>query len=363
MSSPFQPSIPTSAPLGPVMIDVVGTALSDDDRRRLAHPLVGGVILFTRNFRDVEQLCELTAAIRAVRPLPIAVDHEGGRVQRFRDGFTRLPAMARLGEAWERDPHQARLDAEAVGYVLASELRACGIDFSFAPVLDLDWGRSGVVGERAFHRDPAVVAELAGALIAGLKAAGMAGGCGKHFPGHGWAEADSHVAMPQDERSLGELMAADLAPYRALDLAAVMPAHVVYPQVDDHPAGFSPVWHGLLRREFGQGGQGFDGIVFSDDLSMEGASVAGDVVARAEAAYGAGCDMLLVCNKPETVDDLLARWHPALRPESTARLSILWPHCAAPTRAGLVDDPVYKAARARIDALAAQAPQPAAARA
>lgn len=347
-------AMPTRPPLGPVMLDVVGTSLTADDRRRLAHPLVGGVILFTRNFRDIEQLCDLTAAIQAVRPLPIAVDHEGGRVQRFRDGFTRLPAMAQLGEAWGRDPRQAKADAEAVGYVLARELRACGVDFSFAPVLDLDWGRSGVVGDRAFHRDPAVVAELAGALIAGLKAAGMAGGCGKHFPGHGWAEADSHVAMPRDERSLDEIIAADLAPYRALDLAAVMPAHVVYPQVDARPAGFSPVWHGLLRREFGPAGKGFNGIVFSDDLSMEGASVAGDVVARAEAAYGAGCDMLLVCNKPETVDDLLARWRPTLRAESSARVQSLWPMGPAPTWAALAADPVYRAARSRIAALVVQ---------
>ncbi|MBI4739979.1 MAG: beta-N-acetylhexosaminidase [Betaproteobacteria bacterium] len=290
-------------PLGPLMIDIAGLELSDLDRERLSHPLVGGVILFSRNYRRPEQLVRLTAAIRGLRTpqLLIAIDHEGGRVQRCRDGFTRLPAMRSLGELWDRSPDMAVAAAGDTGYVLAAELRACGVDMSFTPVLDLDWGRSAVIGDRSFHADPSVVTQLAGALIEGLHEAGMAA-CGKHFPGHGGAEADSHVAVPIDNRSLAEL-APDLEPYRHLKLDAVMPAHVIYPQVDSRPAGFSSLWIGKLRDEFA-----FGGVVFSDDLSMEGASVAGDIVDRANAARDAGCDMLLVCNSPQSVGELLERW-------------------------------------------------------
>ncbi len=307
-------------PYGPLMIDIAGTVLSDLDRQRLRHPLVGGVILFSRNYESAEQLAALCADIHALREprLPIAVDHEGGRVQRFREGFTRLPAMRLLGQWWDETPRAAVESARSVGFLLAAELRARGVDFSFTPVLDLDWGRSGVIGDRAFHRDPTAVAELADGLIAGLRDAGMAC-CGKHFPGHGWAEADSHVAIPVDERSLDE-MAADLAPYRALSLDAVMPAHVIYPQVDSRPAGFSPVWIDKLRNEFG-----FDGVIFSDDLSMEGASVAGGIVERAEAAWSAGCDMLLVCNAPAAVGELLERWMPAPDAVRAARVARLLP--------------------------------------
>jgi beta-N-acetylhexosaminidase len=306
--------------LGPLMIDIAGLELSALDRERLTQPLVGGVILFARNYSDPQQLTALCSAIHALRSpaLPIAIDHEGGRVQRCRQGFTHVPAMRRLGEVWDRDAAAARTAAADIGYLLAAELRDCGVDFSFTPVLDLDWGPSGVIGDRAFHRDPAAVTELAGALIEGLRQAGM-GCCGKHFPGHGWVAADSHVAIPVDQRSLAE-MAPDMQPYRHLKLDAVMPAHVIYPQVDVRPAGFSPVWIAMLRKDFA-----FDGVIFSDDLSMEGASVAGDIVQRAEAAWTAGCDMLLVCNAPDAVASLLQRWKPVPDPARSARLARLAP--------------------------------------
>jgi len=292
--------------LGPVMLDLAGTQMSAAEGDLLRHPLVGGVILFARNYRSPRQLCELTAAIRSLRQpeLLIGVDHEGGRVQRFQEGFSRIPAMRRLGEAWDRDRASALAAAHDIAYVLASELRACGVDFSFTPVLDVDCGTSGVIGDRAFHSDPAAIAQLAGALIAGLRAAGMAG-VGKHFPGHGYVRADSHLAVPVDERSYAEIEAADMLPYRELitrGLAAVMPAHVIYPKVDAHPAGFSPKWlQQILRARLG-----FDGMIFSDDLSMEGAAVAGGVVARGEAALAAGCDMVLLCNAPESAREMLA---------------------------------------------------------
>jgi beta-N-acetylhexosaminidase len=291
------------AALGPVMLDVVGTTLDDNDIRRIRHPLTGGVILFARNFQDRRQLCELTAAIHEARPgVLIAVDHEGGRVQRFKtDGFTRLPTMRKLGELWESDVLEATRAATDVGFVLAAELRACGVDLSFTPVLDLDFGQSGVIGDRSFHRDPRIVAMLAKNLNHGLALAGMAN-CGKHFPGHGFAEADSHVAIPVDERELEEILKDDAAPYgwMGLGLASVMPAHVIYPKVDKHPAGFSRKWLRMLRKDFN-----FQGVIFSDDLSMEGASVAGTVVDGAHAALKAGCDMVLICNSPDKADQLL----------------------------------------------------------
>lgn len=311
---------PLELPHGPLMIDIAGLELSVVDRTRLCHPRVGGLILFARNYQSPEQLSRLCAEVHALRspPLPIAIDHEGGRVQRCREGFTRLPPMRRLGELWRSDPLQAIAAAHDIAYVLAAELRQCGVDLSFTPVLDLDWGRSGVIGDRSFAGDPEVVVALAGALIKGLRRAAMAA-CGKHFPGHGWAEADSHVAIPVDPRPLSEL-AVDLEPYRRLRLDAVMPAHVIYPQVDTRPAGFSPVWIGKLRRELG-----FAGVIFSDDLSMQGASVAGDIVGRASAAWDAGCDMLLVCNTPDAVDDLLERWQPEFDATRSARIARLLP--------------------------------------
>lgn len=338
---------------GPLMIDIAGAELSGLDRERLRHPLVGGVILFSRNYRSPEQLQALCAAIHGLRqpPLLIAVDHEGGRVQRFRDGFTGLPAMRQLGEWWRNTPRSACQCAHDVGYLLAAELRALGVDFSFAPVLDLDWGRSGVIGDRSFHRDPAAVTELAGALIAGMREAGMAC-CGKHFPGHGWTEADSHVAMPVDERSLAD-MAPDMEPYRKLKLDAVMPAHVVYPRVDDRPAGFSPIWLGMLRNELG-----FDGAIFSDDLSMEGAAVAGDIVARADAAWNAGCDMLLVCNAPAAAGELLARWRPEPDPVGAARIARLIPARLALPWTELAGQQTWQAGKSVIRRLAGILPAP-----
>lgn len=340
-------------PLGPVMLDVVGTQLTDDDLRRLCHPLTGGVILFARNYQNRHQLTALCEAIHRARPgVLIAVDHEGGRVQRFRsDGFTRLPAMRRLGDLWEQDVLQACKVATAVGYVLAAELRACGIDLSFTPVLDLDHGPSGVIGDRAFHRDPRVVTLLAKSLNHGLREAGMAN-CGKHFPGHGFAAADSHVAVPVDEREPAEILADDAAPYDwlGLSLSAVMPAHVIYPKFDRHPAGFSKKWLSLLRKQMG-----FEGVIFSDDLSMEGASVAGDVVQGAHAALKAGCDMVLVCNSPEKADQLIEGLDPSVAVDahrSAARIAALVPTAKARGWDDLQADPVYKAARKLVKSIA-----------
>ncbi|MEK7810498.1 MAG: beta-N-acetylhexosaminidase [Pseudomonadota bacterium] len=290
---------------GPVMLDVAGKQLTAEDEKRLQHPLVGGVILFARNYESPGQLAELTARIHVLRspPLLIAVDHEGGRVQRFRDGFTRIPPMRELGKIWDEHPKRAKHLAQLVGYVLASELRACGVDFSFTPVLDVDYGASSVIGDRAFHTEPQAIAELAHSLLIGLKLGGMPT-VGKHFPGHGFVCADSHLEIPVDERSYTDIDLCDLIPFRQLvnfGLTAVMPAHVIYPKVDAHPAGFSKVWlKDILRGELG-----FEGCIFSDDLSMEGATVAGGIVQRAEAALKAGCDMVLVCNKPESADALL----------------------------------------------------------
>jgi beta-N-acetylhexosaminidase len=307
--------------LGPVMLDVLGKTLSAEDEKRLRHPLVGGVILFARNYESPSQLCELTAAIHALRapPLLIAVDHEGGRVQRFREGFTKIPAMRELGKIWDAHPQRARHLAQQAGYVLAAELRACGVDFSFTPVLDVDFGRSGVIGDRAFHGDPQAIAELAHSLMIGLRQGGMHT-VGKHFPGHGYVEADSHLAIPVDERAFVDIEMCDLAPFRQMvdyGMTAVMPAHVIYPKVDSRPAGFSPVWLKQVLR----GQLGFEGVIFSDDLSMEGATVAGGIVQRAEAALNAGCDMVLVCNKPASADELLQGLHWEMPVTSKARLA------------------------------------------
>ncbi|MDP3620891.1 MAG: beta-N-acetylhexosaminidase [Polynucleobacter sp.] len=302
---------------GPITLDVVGLELTSADRRRIKDPLTGGVILFGRNYANRKQFTALTSSIKALRPdVLISIDHEGGRVQRCRsDGFTHLPAMRQLGELWMRSPQKSKASyssepaieamaaATACGYILAAELRACGVDFSFTPVLDLDFGRSGVIGDRAFSSDPQIVYALAKALNAGLQLAGMAN-CGKHFPGHGWAEADSHVAIPVDDRPLKAILECDAKPYEWLDLslAAVMPAHVIYPKVDALPAGFSRIWlRDILRKQMA-----FEGVIFSDDLSMEGASVAGDVVKGANLALDAGCDAVLICNRPDLADRLLS---------------------------------------------------------
>ena len=294
----------------PLIIDVAGLRLSVADRQRLAHPLVGGVILFGRNWEGREQLTALCRQIKAVRPdLLIAVDHEGGRVQRFRtDGFTHLPPMAAFGAMWgqpenKRDIQgasamQAIRAATATGYVLGAELRACGVDLSFTPVLDLDHGGSSVIGDRAFHRDPRVVSLLAQGLMLGLQQSGM-GNCGKHFPGHGFVKADSHVSIPVDKRSLKKILREDAAPFGWLSasLSAVMPAHVIYPKVDSRPAGFSQRWlQDILRHQLG-----FTGAIFSDDLSMAAArQIDGRQVSFTEAslaALEAGADLVLLCNQ------------------------------------------------------------------
>jgi beta-N-acetylhexosaminidase len=334
--------------LGPLMIDLAGPQATRDELERLAHPLVGGLILFSRNFCSVEQLQCLVNDVRTVRAdILVAVDHEGGRVQRFREGFTRLPAMRRIGELYDRSPVEALAAAHDIAFLLASELRLCGVDLSFTPVLDLDWGRSGVIGDRSFHRNPDAVSRLAQALVEGLHAAGMAA-CGKHFPGHGWAEADSHLAVPVDDRSLDQLQA-DLQPFREVAVDAIMPAHVIYPAMDDRPAGFSPGWHRYLRDSLG-----FIGVVFSDDLSMEGASVAGEVLQRVEAAWNAGCDMLLLCNSPGKVTDVLEGWHPTPDPARSARLQAI--RRGIPpynNRAQLITDARWQRGHERCNALVA----------
>lgn len=306
-------------PRGPVVLGVEGCALSQADRERLMHPLVGGVILFSRNFEGCAQLSALTAGIRALRApaLLIAVDHEGGRVQRFRDGFTAIPPMRILGELWDRDVAAAAVEARRLGEIIARELRAHGVDFSFAPVLDLDFGTSGVIGDRALSGNPNAVSHLAACLHKGLRAGGCAA-VGKHFPGHGGVAADSHLEVPVDTRTLADLLAHDLVPFAALakaGLEAVMPAHVIYPAVDDTPAGYSRIWiQDILRERLD-----FDGLVFSDDLGMAGAHTAGDIVARAEAALSAGCDMVLTCNEPAAADELLSRWRPETQPRLADR--------------------------------------------
>lgn len=305
--------------LGPVMLDVVGTELTADDIRRIEHPLVGGIILFTRNFENCQQLKALTDSIRAVRQnILIAVDHEGGRVQRFRDGFTKIPPMRELGRVWDNDAKEAKKLAIEAGYVLAAELRAHGVDFSFTPILDMDYGDSLVIGDRAFHQDTQAINDLAYHLMAGLKKAGMAA-VGKHFPGHGFVVADSHVSIPVDEREFDQIAQNDMQPFRQLiddGIPAIMPAHVIYPKVDDKPAGFSEKWLQKILRER----LGFNGVIFSDDLSMEGATVGGDVTTRSLAALNAGCDMVLLCNKPDLADELLEKLEWKMSAESIARL-------------------------------------------
>lgn len=299
----------TDTPHAPVILDIAGTSLTDDDRRRIEHPLCGGLIFFGRNWRDRRQITEVCAEAKAIRPdLLICVDHEGGRVQRFRtDGFTHLPPMRRLGELWMEDALRATNAATAAGFVLASELRACGVDLSWTPVLDLDHGRSEVIGDRAFHRDARVVTMLAKSVMHGLLRAGMKN-CGKHFPAHGHAVADSHVAAAIDDRSLDDILADDAQPYGWLSTAldCVMPAHVVFPQVDDRPAGFSERW----LREVLRDRLGYTGAICCDDLSMEGARVAGSAVEGGIAALNAGCDLVLLCNQSlvdggRPVDELL----------------------------------------------------------
>ena len=322
----------------PLIVDVAGTSLTKDDRRRLKNPLTGGIILFARNWENRAQLTSLCAAIKSIRKdLLICVDHEGGRVQRFKtDGFTHLPPMGALGELWMKDQLAATNAATACGYVMGAELRSCGVDFSFTPVLDLDFGESSVIGDRAFGRDPRVVTLLAKSLMHGLLQAGVMN-CGKHFPGHGFVKADSHHEIPVDKRSLKAILADDAAPYEWLNttLTSVMPAHVIYPKVDSRPAGFSEQWLTYILR----GQLGFGGAIFSDDLSMAGArTIDGKQVSYTQAAacaLNAGCDMVLLCNQSvdggKAVDELLdgmaeallkGRWE-ALESSELRRLDLL----------------------------------------
>jgi beta-N-acetylhexosaminidase len=308
--------------LGPLMIDVQGHSLTEEDRELLVHPLVGGVILFSRNFESVEQIERLIADIRAARnpPVLVTVDHEGGRVQRFRKGFTVLPPMRAIGREYDLEPPAGRQLARQCGWLMAAELRAVGVDMSFAPCVDLDYGVSSVIGDRAFHRDPRVVAELAIAFMGGMREAGMAA-TAKHFPGHGAVVPDSHVAMPVDRRPLADLEE-DLHPYRRLidnGLASVMAAHVIFADVDDRPAGFSRRW---IRDEL-RGRLGFDGAVFTDDLSMAGAGAVGDMPARATAALEAGCDVLSLCNNRQGVLQVIDSLRGSGDPLSQVRMARL----------------------------------------
>ena len=290
--------------LGPLMVDIAGTELSADDVRVLSHPLVGSVLLFSRNYSNPAQVSALTAAIRALRTphLLIAVDHEGGRVQRFREGFTRLPPVRLLGRRFDQDRREGLELAQSVAWLMGAELRAVGVDFSFAPCIDLDYGVSEIIGDRAFHSDPDTVAALGVATLVGLREAGMPA-IAKHFPGHGAVVADSHVALPVDRREFVDLEP-DIRPYRALidnNLAGIMASHVVFPAVDALPASLSQRWvNGVLR-----GDLGFHGCVFADDLTMAGAAAFGDVIARAELALAAGCDVLPICNDRDSVESVL----------------------------------------------------------
>jgi beta-N-acetylhexosaminidase len=335
--------------LGPLMVDIAGTELSADDVRVLAHPMVGSVILFTRNYSNPRQAAALTAAIRALRTphLLIAVDHEGGRVQRFREGFTRLPAARLLGRRFDEDRREGLGLAQSVGWLMASELRAVGVDFSFAPCIDLDYGVSEIIGDRAFHSDPDAVAALAVAAMSGMREAGMAA-IAKHFPGHGAVVADSHVALPVDRREFADLEP-DIRPYRPLidnNIPGIMAAHVVYPAVDALPASLSKRWiTGVLRGELG-----FHGCVFADDLTMAGAAAFGDVMARVDLSLDAGCDVLPICNDRHSVELVLGRFGAnAGSAASQARLVRMRARGEAP--ADLHANPHWQETEARIASL------------
>jgi len=306
--------------LGPVMLDLVGTSITQEEREMLLHPQTGGVILFTRNYESPEQITALIDEIHALRSphLLVAVDHEGGRVQRFREGFTHIPPAATYGKTYAYDKHQAKQLAHDCGWLMAAECRAVGIDMSFAPVLDIGIGVSGVIGDRAYHSKPETIAELAHDFMNGMHEAGMSA-TGKHFPGHGSVKEDSHTAHPIDKRPLNDIMLEDVIPFERMihyGLAAVMPAHVVYPAVDDKPAGYSEIWlQQILRQQLN-----FQGVIFSDDLSMQAAGVAGDFAHRASTALNAGCDMVLVCNHTEAAQQVLASLEDYTNPASQIRL-------------------------------------------
>jgi len=302
------------------MIDVEGLALQDEEVKRIMHPMVGGLILFTRNYKDTVQLKTLTDAIRKIRghDFLIAVDHEGGRVQRFREGFTTIPAMRKLGEVWDKDPKRANHLAFLIGQIIATELRVFDIDFSFTPVLDIDYNESTVIRDRAFHNDIEAIKVLASSILEGLKEGGMRG-VGKHFPGHGYIKADSHLSVSEDERTFDEIASKDMSIFISLikhGLNAVMPSHVIYSAVDKHPAGFSSFWlKDQLREKFH-----FKGAIFSDDMSMKGAILGGEMKDRILKALEAGCDMVLLCNSPQLVDEVLLHLDWKMSSENISRL-------------------------------------------
>ena len=306
--------------LGPVMLDIAGIELDASDRRRLQHPQVGGVILFARNYDSPEQLKALVDEIHSLRmpQLVVAVDQEGGRVQRFREGFQKIPAMAQLGELYDQDSGKAIQSAETIAWVMAAELLHYGVDVSFSPVLDIGDPVSQVIGDRAFHRHPEAITRLANAWVRGMRKAGMEA-VGKHFPGHGSVEGDSHHVMPFDKRSFADIEALDLVPFRrviATHLSGIMTAHVIYDQVDQLAAGYSRIWvHDILRKRLG-----FDGVIFSDDLNMCGAESVGGYAERAQIALQAGCDILLVCNNPEGADEVLGSLGDYDNPTSRIRM-------------------------------------------
>jgi len=306
--------------LGPVMLDLVGTSITPVEREMLLHPQTGGVILFTRNYESPEQISALIQEIHGLRTphLLVAVDHEGGRVQRFREGFTHIPPASSYGKIYAQNKKQAKQFAYECGWLMAAECRAVGIDMSFAPVLDIGIGLSGVIGDRAYHSKPEIISELAHEYMSGMLKAGMSA-TGKHFPGHGSVKEDSHTAHPVDKRSLNDIMMEDVIPFERMihfGLAAIMPAHVVYPAVDDKPAGYSHIWlQQILRQRLN-----FQGVIFSDDLSMEAAGVAGNFAARADKALTAGCDMVLVCNHSEAAQQILVSLEGYSNPASQMRL-------------------------------------------
>ncbi len=338
--------------LGPLMLDLEGAVLADDESELLADPRVGGVILFTRNYESPEQLTKLCAEIHAIRSphLIIGVDQEGGRVQRFRHGFTELPPMTQYGKRYEEDSEAAQQEARSGGWLIAAELLACGVDFSFAPVLDLNYGHSSVIGDRSFNRDPQAVADLAHAWMSGMRSAGMQGAVGKHFPGHGWVKADSHVAVPIDSRLFADLQMADLIPFQQMvdyGLEGIMSAHIYYSQIDPKfPAGFSRFWlQEILRGELN-----FTGAIFSDDLTMEGAATFGNYAQRAAAALEAGCDMVLVCNHRDAAIEVLRSLPKEDDPVRTARLTRFHGKSKM-TREQLLNSPEWAAAHKLAESL------------
>ncbi len=338
--------------LGPVMFDLQGPELTPEERELLRHPLAGGVILFERNYESPEQLCALVEEIHTLRTpaLLTAVDQEGGRVQRLRRQFTPLPAMHELGRLYDENPGRGKRLAEACGWVMAAELRSAGVDLSFAPVLDLDRGVSAVIGDRAFHGDPEAVADLGHAFMSGMAKAGMAA-TGKHFPGHGSVAADSHVDLPRDERAYVDIEQQDLVPFERMihyGLAALMTAHVVYPQVDPRPASFARAWlHDVARMRLG-----FQGVIFSDDLSMGAVASLGGPRARAQQALVAGCDMVLICNDRTGVGEALQGLPAPVDPVSQMRLIRMRGRHKL-TRSQLAGDARYQNARRMVNGLLA----------